>query len=142
MGHLPRLGLIGLGIMGRPMGRNLLRAGYPLVVHDINREAVAELVSEGAAAAPTSRDVAAGCDVLITMLPDSPDVEAVYAGPDGAFETLRPGWLAGVRGTAIGRSADWSEWVWIEASRLARGRSAARCWADLATCARGEAWHG
>ena len=94
MGDLPRLGLIGLGIMGRPMGRNLLRAGYDLVVRDINPAAVADLVAEGAVAAPTSRDVAAGCDVLITMLPDSPDVEAVYTGPDGAFEALRPGWLA------------------------------------------------
>ena len=71
MGDLPRLGLIGLGIMGRPMGRNLLRAGYELVVRDINPAAVADLVAEGAVAAPTSRDVAAGCDVLITMLPDS-----------------------------------------------------------------------
>jgi hypothetical protein len=55
MGHLPRLGLIGLGIMGRPMGRNLLRAGYALVVRDLNPEAVTELVAEGAVAAPTSR---------------------------------------------------------------------------------------
>jgi 2-hydroxy-3-oxopropionate reductase len=94
MGDLPRLGLIGLGIMGRPMGRNLLRAGYPLVVRDLNPEAVAELVAEGAVAAPTSRDVGAACDVLITMLPDSPDVEAVYSGAQGAFEALRPGWLA------------------------------------------------
>jgi len=94
MGDLPRLGLIGLGIMGRPMGRNLLRAGYALVVRDINPEAVAAFIAEGAEAAPTSRDVAAACDVLITMLPDSPDVEAVYVGPDGAFEALRPGWLA------------------------------------------------
>src|SRR5664280_2125019 len=94
MGDLPRLGLIGLGIMGRPMGRNLLRAGYPLVVRDLNPEAVAELVAEGAVAAHTSRDVGAACDVLITMLPDSPDVEAVYSGPQGAFEALRPGWLA------------------------------------------------
>jgi 2-hydroxy-3-oxopropionate reductase len=76
------------------MGRNLLRAGYPLVVRDLNPEAVAELVAEGAVAAPTSRDVGAACDVLITMLPDSPDVEAVYSGPQGAFEALRPRWLA------------------------------------------------
>ncbi len=90
----PRIGLVGLGIMGRPMGRNLLRAGYELVVHDVNRDAVAELAAEGARPATSSREVAAGCDTLITMLPDSPEVQEAYLGPDGAFEALRPGWLA------------------------------------------------
>lgn len=94
MPDLPKLGLIGLGIMGKPMGRNLLRAGYPLFVRDVNAAAVDELVAEGAVAGATSLEVAAACDVLITMLPDSPEVQAVYAGPDGAFEALRPGWLA------------------------------------------------
>jgi NAD binding domain of 6-phosphogluconate dehydrogenase len=59
MGDRPTLGLIGLGIWVKPVGRNLLRAGYELVVRDINPEAVAELVAEGAVAAQTSRDVAA-----------------------------------------------------------------------------------
>ena len=90
----PSLGLVGLGIMGRPMARNLLRAGYGLVVHDTNRAAVDELVAEGAVAGTSPRGVAAAVDVLITMLPDSPEVREVYLGPDGAFEALRPGWLA------------------------------------------------
>jgi 2-hydroxy-3-oxopropionate reductase len=90
----PSVGFVGLGIMGRPMARNLLRAGHRVVVRDVVAAAVDELVAEGAEAAPTARDAAAGTDVLVTMLPDSPDVEMVYAGPDGALEAARPGWLA------------------------------------------------
>jgi len=90
----PSLGLIGLGIMGRPMARNLLRAGYAVVVHDTNLAAVDEIAAEGALAETTPRGVAAAVDVLITMLPDSPQVREVYLGPGGAFEALRPGWLA------------------------------------------------
>ena len=90
----PSLGLIGLGIMGRPMGRNLLRAGYRLMVHDVDRSAVDALVAEGATAGTTPRQVAEATDVLITMLPDSPQVREVYLGPDGAFEALRAGWMA------------------------------------------------
>lgn len=91
---IPTLGLIGLGIMGRPMGRNLLKAGFRLVVHDVVAPPVAELVAEGAIAAASPREVAAASDVLVTMLPDSPDVEAVYLGDDGALAAARPGWLA------------------------------------------------
>jgi 2-hydroxy-3-oxopropionate reductase len=90
----PGLGLIGLGIMGRPMGRNLLRAGYPLLVHDLDRSSVAQLVEDGARPATSAREVASGSDILITMLPDSPDVQDAYLGRDGAFAALRPGWLA------------------------------------------------
>lgn len=90
----PTIGLIGLGIMGRPMARNLLKAGYPLIVHDVTRAAVNDLVAEGATAGTSPRQVAEAVDVLITMLPDSPQVREVYLGPDGAFEALRPGWLA------------------------------------------------
>ena len=90
----PSLGLIGLGIMGRPMARNLLRAGYGLMVHDVDRSAVDALVAEGATAGTTPRQVAEATDVLITMLPDSPQVREVYLGPDGAFEALRAGWMA------------------------------------------------
>lgn len=94
MNNKPSLGLIGLGIMGRPMARNLLKAGYPLTVHDIDGSAVAALVAEGAIAGTTPAQVAASTDVLITMLPDSPQVRDVYLGPGGAFDALRPGWLA------------------------------------------------
>ncbi|MDA8238108.1 MAG: 2-hydroxy-3-oxopropionate reductase [Chloroflexi bacterium] len=93
-GQHPAIGFIGLGIMGRPMARNLLRAGHRVVVHDVVAAPVEELVGEGAERAETPRDVAAATDLLVTMLPDSPDVEAVYAGPAGALEAARPGWLA------------------------------------------------
>ncbi len=90
----PSVGFVGLGIMGKPMARNLLRAGHELVVMDVLPGPVAELVAEGATAAATPREVAAATDVLITMLPDSQEVEAVYLGPDGALAAARPGWLA------------------------------------------------
>jgi 2-hydroxy-3-oxopropionate reductase len=94
MDNKPSLGLIGLGIMGRPMARNLLKGGYRLTVHDIDGSAVAALAAEGAIAGTTPGQVAASTDVLITMLPDSPQVREVYLGRNGAFEALRPGWLA------------------------------------------------
>jgi len=87
------VGFIGLGIMGRPMARNLLRAGYPLVVHNRSRGPVDELVGAGAKAAGSPREVAAQCDVLITMLPNSPDVELVALGKDGIIEGARRGML-------------------------------------------------
>jgi 2-hydroxy-3-oxopropionate reductase len=92
--ELPTIGFIGLGIMGRPMARNLLRAGYQLVVHDVVTSVVYELVADGAASAPNPREVAAACDILVTMLPDSADVESVYLGAAGALVAARPGWLA------------------------------------------------
>lgn len=85
------VGFIGLGIMGRPMARNLLKAGYPLVVHNRSRAPVEELVAAGARAAASPRDVAAQCEVLITMLPNSPDVEQVALGPGGIAEGARQG---------------------------------------------------
>ncbi|MCC7355691.1 MAG: 2-hydroxy-3-oxopropionate reductase [Anaerolineae bacterium] len=85
------IGFIGLGIMGKPMSKHLLKAGYRLVVRDVVQAAVDEVVAAGARSAPTAREVAAQCDVLITMVPDSPDVEAVAYGPDGALAGLRPG---------------------------------------------------
>ena len=87
------IGFIGLGIMGRPMARNLIKAGYPLVVHNRSRAAVDELVGAGAKGATSPRDVARQCDVLITMLPNSPDVEVVALGKDGIIEGGRPGLL-------------------------------------------------
>jgi 2-hydroxy-3-oxopropionate reductase len=88
-----RVGFIGLGIMGRPMALNLLRAGYLLVVHNRTREKESELVSAGAESATSPRAVASACEVLITMLPDSPDVEAVYFGDDGVLAGAQAGQL-------------------------------------------------
>jgi 2-hydroxy-3-oxopropionate reductase len=85
------IGFIGLGIMGRPMAKNLLKAGYPLIVHSRSRGPVDELLRAGAKAAPSPRDVAAGSEVLITMLPNSPDVEQVALGKDGIIEGARRG---------------------------------------------------
>jgi len=90
----PTIGFVGLGIMGRPMVRNLMKAGYAVTVHDVNRAAVDELAAEGAKVAGSAREAAASTDVFISMVPDSPDAEAVYAGPGGAFEAARAGWLA------------------------------------------------
>jgi 2-hydroxy-3-oxopropionate reductase len=81
----PIIGFIGLGIMGKPMARNLIKAGYPLVVHNRSRAAVDELSKEGAQPAASSQEVAARSEILITMLPDSPDVELVYTGESGVF---------------------------------------------------------
>ena len=85
------IGFTGLGIMGRPMAKNLIKAGYPLVVHSRSRGPVDELVKAGAKAASSPKDVASQCDVLITMLPNSPDVEQVALGKDGIIEGARNG---------------------------------------------------
>ncbi|MEK7701880.1 MAG: 2-hydroxy-3-oxopropionate reductase [candidate division NC10 bacterium] len=87
------IGFIGLGIMGRPMARNLLKAGLSLVVHDRIRDPVDELVKAGAKAGTSPRDVTGQSDILITMLPNSPDVELVALGRDGIIEGARPGLL-------------------------------------------------
>jgi 2-hydroxy-3-oxopropionate reductase len=85
------IGFIGLGIMGRPMARNLLKAGYPLVVHSRSRGPVDEMAKAGAKVGTSPRDVASQSDVLITMLPNSPDVEQVVLGRDGVIEGARSG---------------------------------------------------
>jgi len=87
------VGFIGLGIMGRPMAKNLMEAGYDLVVHNRSPEKAEELAGEGATAAGSPREVAEGCDVVITMLPDSPQVEEVLSGEGGVFEGVREGAL-------------------------------------------------
>ncbi len=89
----PIIGFIGLGIMGKPMAHNLLRAGYSLVVHNRSRPPVDELAGEGALPAPSPRQVASDSDLVITMLPDSPDVELVALGSKGLIEGARPGLL-------------------------------------------------
>jgi len=85
------IGFIGLGIMGKPMSKNLLKAGYSLVVHDINPAPVEELVAAGAGRGESSKDVAARSEIVITMLPDGPEVEQVILGPNGVLEGARPG---------------------------------------------------
>ena len=89
----PVIGFIGLGIMGKPMARNLLKAGYTLVVHNRSRAAVDELAKEGAQAAADSQEVTRRSEIIITMLPDSPDVELVYAGEQGIFSGVKSGTL-------------------------------------------------
>ena len=86
-----KVGYIGLGLMGKPMARNILKAGFPLVVHNRSRAAVDELVAEGATAAWTPAEVARQVDIVITNLPDSPDVEQVALGADGILEGAHKG---------------------------------------------------
>jgi len=88
-----RIGFIGLGIMGKPMARNLLTAGLDLVVHSRSPGPVDELVAEGATRASSPREVASSTDAVITMLPDTPDVELVLFGEGGAGEAIRAGSL-------------------------------------------------
>ena len=86
-----KIGFIGLGIMGRPMAKNLLKAGYELVVFDFNKEAVADLVSCGAAAAESGKEVASQVEAVITMVPNSPHVRAAVLGENGVAEGAKPG---------------------------------------------------
>jgi 2-hydroxy-3-oxopropionate reductase len=90
MSH-PTIGFIGLGIMGRPMSKHLIDAGYPVIVLDIMPGAINELVAYGATSAATASQVAAQSDFIITMLPDSPEVEAVALGEGGLIEGIRSG---------------------------------------------------
>ena len=86
-----KIGFIGLGIMGRPMSKNLIKAGHELVVCDFNKEAVEDLVSMGAKSAANGSAVAAECDQIITMLPNSPHVRQVALGEGGIIENAKPG---------------------------------------------------
>ena len=85
-----RVGFIGLGLMGKPMAGHIVKAGYPLTVHNRSQAAVDELIRMGAQAAASPRAVAMNSDVVITMLPDSPDVEAVVNGAEGILAGARP----------------------------------------------------
>jgi len=87
------IGFIGLGVMGKPMARNLLARGFDLVVHSRSRGPVNEIVAAGARAAESPADVARQTAIVITMVPDSPDVEAVLEGQDGVFSALARGSL-------------------------------------------------
>ena len=87
-----KIGFIGLGIMGKPMAKNLLRAGYEVIVPDRRaKKNVAEVVACGAQAVESNMAVGRQADVLITMLPNSPDVKEALFGEDGAAKTLRAG---------------------------------------------------
>ena len=89
----PVIGFIGLGVMGRPMAENLLAAGYPLMIHNRSQAVVRALAEMGATPASTSADLARASDIVITMLPDTPDVETVYFGSHGVFAGARAGHL-------------------------------------------------
>lgn len=86
-----KVGFIGLGIMGKPMAKNLLKAGFPLTVHDMNRAPVAELVGLGAREGRSSKEVASESEVVITMLPNSPEVQEAVLGRDGVLEGASQG---------------------------------------------------
>lgn len=88
-----RLGYIGLGLMGKPIARNLLKAGFQLTVHNRSQPPVDELVAEGAERANTPQEVAEGSDIVFTNLPDSLDVETVVLGTNGILEGSRPGMI-------------------------------------------------
>jgi len=86
-----RVGYIGLGLMGKPMAKNILKAGFPLVVHNRSQAAVEELVAAGAASASSPEEVAKRVDVVFTNLPDSPDVEKVALGSAGIIQGAHDG---------------------------------------------------
>ena len=88
---MKKIGFIGLGIMGKPMAKNLLKAGYDLTVFDINNGAVEELAAAGAAKGSSSKDVASRTDIILTMLPNSPHVKEVILGKDSVIEGVKPG---------------------------------------------------
>lgn len=87
----PRIGFIGVGIMGRHMASHLLEAGYQLVAYDVVPEALDFVVSKGAEKGESCKDVAARSDLVISMVPDSPDVEKAALGEDGIIEAARDG---------------------------------------------------
>jgi 2-hydroxy-3-oxopropionate reductase len=85
------IGFIGLGLMGKPMARNLLQRGYAVVAHSRSRAPVDELAGEGATPAGSPADVARRATTIVTMLPDGPDVEQVLEGAEGVFSAMQPG---------------------------------------------------
>lgn len=86
-----KVGFIGLGIMGKPMSKNLLKAGYELVVFDFNKDAVNEVAGCGAAAVGSGKEVAEQCEVVITMVPNSPHVRAAVLGENGVADGAKAG---------------------------------------------------
>ena len=86
-----KIGFIGVGIMGKPMAKNLLKAGHELTVYDVVTASVDDVAAAGAAKAASAKEAAAATDIIITMLPDGPDVEAAVLGADGVLEGARAG---------------------------------------------------
>jgi 2-hydroxy-3-oxopropionate reductase len=86
-----KIGFIGLGVMGKPMAGHLIKAGHTVTVHNRSRRAVDELVAAGATAAGSPAEAAKSASIVITMLPDTPDVERVLTGPDGVVESMQRG---------------------------------------------------
>jgi 2-hydroxy-3-oxopropionate reductase len=86
-----KIGFIGLGIMGKPMAKNLMKAGHELVAYDIDASALADVAAAGAEAGSSPRDVASRCGLVITMLPNSPHVRAAVLGPGGVIEGAQAG---------------------------------------------------
>jgi len=87
------IGFIGLGIMGTPMSGHLIKAGHKVICYDLMPAAIERVVAQGAVAGGSARDVAGKAEVVITMVPDSPDVEKAYLGPEGILEGAKPGTL-------------------------------------------------
>ena len=85
------IGFIGLGVMGRPMSLNLVKAGYSLMVSDINTEPEKELIAAGALKGNSPRQIGEACELIFTMLPNSPEVEEVISGKNGVLEGAKPG---------------------------------------------------
>ncbi len=88
-----KIGFVGLGIMGGPMAKNLMEAGYELVLYNRTKEKAEEIAADGTTVAGSPKEVVESCGIIITMLPDSPDVEAVVAGEDGILEGIKEGSL-------------------------------------------------
>ena len=88
---MSRIGFVGLGIMGKPMSKNLLKAGHELVVFDVVAPPMEELAAAGAARGASAKDTAARSEIVVTMLPDGPDVERAVLGPDGVLEGAAKG---------------------------------------------------
>lgn len=109
------IGFVGLGRMGRPMATNLVRKGFRLVVHDVNRSAVDDLAAHQARPAGSAAEVAAASGIVITMLPNSAVVSEVVAGPDGVLAHLAPGGLVMDMSTVSPETTD----ALAEASRAA-----------------------
>jgi 2-hydroxy-3-oxopropionate reductase len=86
-----KIGFIGLGIMGKPMAKNLIKAGYELVVFDHKKELINELITSGAKEGISSKDIGSKCDVIITMLPNSPHVKSAILGENGVIEGIKSG---------------------------------------------------